>query len=94
MTPSQYCYALRVIVYAVGFRADTGIEGKKSLTGIRFLGATSAEEVTSALTALKAEKGGLEKAVFVQAGMRIKKSLGAAWTSEIQALFKEVLTTL
>ena len=52
------------------------------------------EDAIDSLTKCLENLENIEKASFVQAGLKVKKTMGAQWTDEAQSLFKQVLSKL
>jgi ankyrin repeat protein len=77
-----------------GFEALKGIEGEKSIAVVQLLSAKITEDATDALTKCLNSLENIEKASFVQAGLKVKRSMGAQWTDEANDLFKAVLAKL
>ena len=77
-----------------GFTAIKGIEGEKSIHVVQLLCAKITEDALDSLNKCLNDTTNIEKAGFVQAGLKVKKSMGAQWTSEAQDLFKQVLAKI
>jgi ankyrin repeat protein len=77
-----------------GHPAIKGIEGEKSLAVVQLLSAKITEDAIDSLTKCLENLENIEKASFVQAGLKVKKTMGAQWTDEAQSLFKQVLSKL
>mmetsp|Transcript_24371 Transcript_24371/g.22146 ORF Transcript_24371/g.22146 Transcript_24371/m.22146 type:complete len:203 (+) Transcript_24371:64-672(+) len=82
------------ILNDVNHPAERGLEGDKLIGIVALLSAKSAEDAIDALNMCELKKSELEKASFVQAGLKGKKSLGKLWTNDIQEKFKSVMNDL
>ena len=84
-----------------GCEARTGIEGKKCLPFVAFSAATNATELQNALRDLLAvldteDKERVDKAGFVQTGMKHKKGMKEDWNSDpfINTAFMDIVRSL
>jgi hypothetical protein len=82
------------IANAAGFIASRGLDGDKTIGVACLMEASNADDVLAAFDLCEADMEGLKEAKisFVQAGMKIKKSLAQQeqWTDELQARFKSL----
>jgi len=79
-----------------GFEARFGLAGEKDPTspaGIMdaFEKSKTEAELLANLAKLETVTGSLDKAQFVQKGLKLKKASGAAWTKEVQGKFGAVM---
>ena len=70
------------------FPAYKGIEGTKTFELISLSMAKTKEEVLVAFKNIEKARDPLEKSSIVSAGLKAKKTLGPAWTDDVQAKFK------
>jgi ankyrin repeat protein len=77
-----------------GHACLVGIEGEKSMAVVQLLCSKITEDVIDALTKCNQDQTNIEKAAFAQAGLKVKRSMGAQWTDEAQTLFKGILAKL
>lgn len=77
-----------------GNSALVGIEGTKSIAMVQMLSSKVTEDAIIALKKIKADTTNVDKAEFVQSGLKVKRQMGAQWTDDAQNLFKEVLAML
>lgn len=79
---------------AAGFAGKNGIDGDKSLGLAALVSAKTTDDVTYALDLCEQHIDELQKAGFVSAGLKTKKSLGSDWTAETQERFKAITLKL
>lgn len=89
------------IVNKLGCEARTGIEGKKLLPLVAFSAATNAKELQDSLKDLLAaldtdDRERMDKAVFVQTGMKHKKDIKKEWNADplINTTFMDIARAL
>jgi len=81
-----------IIKNRLGFQANTGINGDKSLAANAIICATTAKEMMEALDLLKKTSVyNMSKVSYVRAGLKLKKALGQAWTDRLDLEFRAVL---
>lgn len=78
------------IVNEAGSPGYRGLEGDKTLGIAAFISATSTEQVEHAFRLCEGKLDEVDKVQFIQAGLKQKKALGAAWTPAIQDKFREI----
>lgn len=75
-----------------GYSADKGLEGDKSLAACALANATNLKEYQDGVALLlRANPRGMQKAAFVQTGLRIKKIAGKEWTQKVQDDFRNII---
>lgn len=74
------------------FPGFKGIDGDKSLHVCRLICATDSQTIMDALNACANDVTDVDKASFVSSGLKLKKSIPAEWTPEIDSRFKEIIT--
>jgi hypothetical protein len=74
--------------------ARKGIDGETSFAMAALLTAESTADASEALKMCEEAGAEIDKAEFVSRGMKAKKKLGSAWTSELQDKFKQILSKL
>lgn len=74
----------------MGIAARYGLEGDKCLGIALLCKATTPEEVSEAFDLCDSEIEHLHKINFAQSGLKAKKSLGDAWTKDLQERFKGI----
>ena len=80
---------------SAGHSARKGLDGDKSIAILSLLAAKSQEEAATALQAIeKAPPEEVERATVAAAGLKTRKSLGTAWTTELQEKLKSILSNL
>ena len=84
----------RELVNGGGWPTYKGIDGDKTLAVAALISATTAEQVSNAFKMCEEDISSIEKASFVAAGLRTKKSLGSSWTQELQDKFKSIMNKL
>ncbi len=82
------------IVNDLGFPANKGIEGTKSLSLLAFSVATTTEEALKTLEECRKNIKEIEKSSYVSTGLKVKKTLNNLWTNEVQNTFKDILNLL
>lgn len=78
------------IVNEMGVPAKLGLEGNKALGIACLVNARNASEVLQGFELCEAIISKIDRANFAQAGLKAKKTLGGAWTSDLQDQFKEI----
>lgn len=78
----------------LGFIARTGLEGDKTLGVAALVCAKNATDVENAFRMCEERFDEVNKAIFVQSGMKTKKSLGEEWTTELNTKFREITQKL
>jgi ankyrin repeat protein len=82
------------ITNETGIPAKFGLEGNKAL-GVAALGsAKTSNEVLEAFQLCEGVIDKLDRVNFVQAGLKAKKTLGPAWTADLQNAFKDMTNRL
>jgi ankyrin repeat protein len=80
---------------AAGHPAYRGLDGDKSTALLALSTAKSAEEIKAAFALCESKKEEMDKAGFVNSGLKAKKTVGTTvWTSEIQDEFKKIMDSL
>lgn len=77
-----------------GIPANLGLEGDKSFALAALVSAKNAEEVDAAYDMCELKMDTVNKASFVQAGLKVKKLLADEWTTELQDRFKSIVGRL
>jgi ankyrin repeat protein len=77
-----------------GFTAKTGIDGDKTLGLAALISAKTSDDVAYAFDLCEENIHEVNKANFVSAGMKAKKSLGSEWSSTLQERFKSLTQKL
>ena len=78
----------------LGFPANLGLEGDKALGIAALVCAQTVQDVEVALALCEAKDAKLNKVNFISAGLKAKKNLGGAWTTEHQDRFKKITNSL
>jgi len=78
----------------LGFPANLGLEGDKSMGIAALVCAQTASEVDDAFQRCQDNMSTLNKVNFVSAGLKAKKNLGGAWTTVHQEIFKSITSRL
>lgn len=74
-----------------GHPAIYGIEGEKNIAVCELYSAKITEDAVNSLKKCLQDMVNIDKVTMAQAGLKVKKSMGAQWTDECQDLFKQVL---
>jgi ankyrin repeat protein len=74
-----------------GHQAIDGIEGTKNINVVALLCARVTDDANESLRQCLLNPNNIEKGDFIKDCLKVKKSMGAQWTSETQDLFKQVL---
>lgn len=74
--------------------AENGLEGDKCLGIVAFICAKTATEAIESMALCETTIDKVNKVSFVQTGLKLKKALGAEWTSDIQDKFKAITIQL
>ncbi len=82
------------LVNHAGASCFKGIDGDKSLGVCQLVSAKDGNQAKDALNRCDATISDIEKASYVQAGLKVKKAIGAEWTPEIDNKFKDILAKL
>jgi ankyrin repeat protein len=77
-----------------GHPAIKGIEGTKSMPVCQLICAKITEDAIDSLNKCMNNMENIDKAGFVQSGLKVKKSMGAQWTDDCQKLFLQVLKNI
>ena len=74
-----------------GVPAARGLEGDKSLATIAFICAKTEKDANTSLAMCLENPLDVNKVSFVSSGLKLKKSLGAAWSQDMDTKFKKVI---
>ena len=77
-----------------GFPAKFGLEGNKALGIAALVAAKNATDVLQAFELCEQVISNLDRVNFAQAGLKAKKTLGGAWTADLQEQFKAITSRL
>jgi ankyrin repeat protein len=72
------------------FPAKYGLEGNKALGIAALIVAKNSNDVLEGFQLCQAVVKDLDRAMFVQAGLKAKKTIGSAWTADMQETFKDL----